>query len=58
MLARPEVPSRQRYNLAGSLTMVFASGAGPGALWLGLCIVADPLIEQSGQRWASSGVTL
>jgi hypothetical protein len=70
MLARPEVPSWQQYNFAGSMTMVFASGVGPGAvrrrrdavctervpanrklgaLWLGLCIIAESFIEQSGQ---------
>jgi hypothetical protein len=27
MLARPEVPSWQQYNFAGSMTMVFASGS-------------------------------
>jgi hypothetical protein len=32
MLARPEVPSWQQYNFAGSITMVFASGVGPGAV--------------------------
>jgi hypothetical protein len=32
MLGRPEVPSWQQYNFAGSMTMAFASGVGPGAV--------------------------
>ena len=76
MLARPEVPSWQQYNFAGSMTMVFASGSARalfdedatpcapsvlsanrklGALWLGLCIIAGSLIEQSGQMMGLLG---
>jgi hypothetical protein len=52
MLARPEVPSWQQYHFAGSLTMVFASGA----LDVHSRLLGQVVFQLSG--WGSQGFSL